>query len=292
MVLDRSTSPAPTAPSSPAARTSRATTSTGCWRRPPASRPSRCDAGCCWSARRGSCARARHAVGGGDRRRLRLAGRVLARVRARLRHPAERVRRPSPPLEAPNGIHFHPPAGLLVPGTAPARRDLTDRLVGHHLDRIRELLTAAAALPGGARARAAARVVLVWFEGEEASARADGRAARLHARGVGRGDHRRAGAETGGGAAAAPVRARRARLRPARARVRDRGAWDDAFVDALCEPPQAFTYGGVLAHVLSYGAIRREAFAGVLRELGADVPSSGDPIDWEASRPAPPRSDR
>ena len=52
--------------------------------------------------------------------------------------------------------------------------------------------------------------------------------------------------------------------------MRDRGAWDDAFVDALCEPPEAFTYGGVISHVLAYGAIRREALAGVLRELGAD----------------------
>ena len=45
-----------------------------------------------------------------------------------------------------------------------------------------------------------------------------------------------------------------------------------------------FTYGGVLSHILSYGAVRREALAGVLAELGAEVPTSGDPIEWEASR--------
>jgi hypothetical protein len=65
---------------------------------------------------------------------------------------------------------------------------------------------------------------------------------------------------------------------------RERGAWDDAFVDALCEPPQSFTYGGVIAHILSYGAVRRETLAAVLAELGARVPSSGDPIEWEAGR--------
>ncbi len=70
--------------------------------------------------------------------------------------------------------------------------------------------------------------------------------------------------------------------------IRDRGAYDDAFVDALCEPPEVFTYGGVLSHILSYGAVRREALAGVLAELGADVPSSGDPIEWEASRSRSP----
>lgn len=69
--------------------------------------------------------------------------------------------------------------------------------------------------------------------------------------------------------------------------IRERDAWNDAFVDALCEPPQSFTYGGVLAHILEFGAIRRHALQGVLRELGAGLPSSGDPIEWEArDRPA------
>jgi hypothetical protein len=77
-------------------------------------------------------------------------------------------------------------------------------------------------------------------------------------------------------------RAARDFSRVARA-IRDRGAWDDAFVDALCEPPQSFTYGGVVSHILAYGAVRREALAAVLRELGADV-SAGDPIEWEAGR--------
>jgi AraC family transcriptional regulator len=66
--------------------------------------------------------------------------------------------------------------------------------------------------------------------------------------------------------------------------IRDRGAWDDAFVDALCEPPQSFTYGGVLSHNLTYGAVRREMLASVLRELGADAVSEGDPILWETRR--------
>ena len=111
------------------------------------------------------------------------------------------------------------------------------------------------------------------------------RAARLHARGLGRRDGRAAGAR-------AATRARRILerfdavakgfARIARS-LRDRGAWDDAFVDALCEPPQSFTYGGVFAHVLEYGAIRREMLASVLRELGATL-AIGDPILWEMER--------
>lgn len=70
--------------------------------------------------------------------------------------------------------------------------------------------------------------------------------------------------------------------------IRDRDAWDAGFVDALCEPPQSFTYGSVVAHVIEYGAIRREALAAVLAELGAgdEEPTAGDPITWELGRSA------
>ena len=187
-------------------------------------------------------------------------------------------------LDAPNGIHFHPPAGLMLPG-APQRggRDLLDRLVGHHLARTRELLEAAAALPPEELARPLRPgFVATWFEGEEpdaatmcerlvftlevwVAAMAGLPAPEPGAELLERFD------------AAAKGFARIARS------VRDRGAWDDAFVDALCEPPQSFTFGGVFAHVLEYGAIRREMLASVLRELGAEL-SIGDPILWEMDR--------
>jgi AraC family transcriptional regulator len=188
-------------------------------------------------------------------------------------------------LDAPNGIHFHPPAGLLIPGAREpvARGDLTERMVSHHLDRVRELLEVAATLPSAELERPLRPgLVIVWFEGEEASA------ALMAERLVYTLEVWVAAIEgepfpLAGGAdlLGRHERASRAFARLAR-RIRDRGAWDDAFVDALCEPPQSFTYGGVISHVLSYGAVRREALANVLRELGARVPSSGDPVDWEA----------
>jgi AraC family transcriptional regulator len=36
--------------------------------------------------------------------------------------------------------------------------------------------------------------------------------------------------------------------------VRNRSAWDDTFVDALCEPPETFTFGGMFAHVITFNA--------------------------------------
>ena len=186
-------------------------------------------------------------------------------------------------LEAPNGIHFHPPAGLLIPGTREplARRDLTDRLVSHHLDRVRELLAVAATLPPEALERPIRPgFVAVWFEGEEASAAL--MAERLvYTLEVWVAAIAGEPVPSGGELARRFERAALGFERLAK-RIRDRGAFDDAFVDALCEPPQSFTCGGVLAHVLSYGAIRREALASVLTELGAQVPASGDPIEWEA----------
>jgi AraC-like DNA-binding protein len=188
-----------------------------------------------------------------------------------------------PKLDAPNGIHFHPPAGLLLPGAPRAANDLTDRLVGHHLDRVRELLAAAETLPADALERdVRPGAVLVWFEGEEPSA------ALMCERLVYTLEVWVAAMDgepiPEGGGPWSP-RFERAALRFERIakRVRDRGGFDDAFVDALCEPPQSFTYGGVLSHVLSFGAVRREALASVLRELGAEV-SEGDPILWEARR--------
>jgi AraC family transcriptional regulator len=189
-------------------------------------------------------------------------------------------------LTAPNGIHFHPPAGLLLPGVQrPGGSDLTERMVSHHLDRTRELLAAAAALPPDALGRPLRPgFVAMWFEGEEADA------ATMCERlvftlevwvaamaGLPTPEEQPETSLLERFDAAAKRFERIARS------LRDRGAWDDAFVDALCEPPQSFTYGGVFAHVLEYGAIRREMLASVLRELDATV-AIGDPILWEMNR--------
>ena len=73
---------------------------------------------------------------------------------------------------------------------------------------------------------------------------------------------------------------RDARRRPGQARRRragvprpgapivDEGRLDETFVDALCDPPQVFTYGGMIAHVLTFAAHRRVLVCGALADAG------------------------
>jgi AraC family transcriptional regulator len=65
------------------------------------------------------------------------------------------------------------------------------------------------------------------------------------------------------------------------ARIRDERAWDDSFIDALCDPPQSFTFGGVIAHVITYSAYRREVLIRALTELGVRDIEAGCPMEWE-----------
>jgi AraC-like DNA-binding protein/uncharacterized damage-inducible protein DinB len=65
--------------------------------------------------------------------------------------------------------------------------------------------------------------------------------------------------------------------------VRDRGAWDDTFVDALCEPPETFTFGGMFAHVMTFNAYRRLNALDALRRLGVDVDGFGCPTEYESN---------
>ena len=65
--------------------------------------------------------------------------------------------------------------------------------------------------------------------------------------------------------------------------VRARNAWSDTFVDALCEPPEKFTFGGMFAHVMTFNAFRRLAAMDALQRLGAPISGTGCPMDYEMS---------
>jgi len=65
--------------------------------------------------------------------------------------------------------------------------------------------------------------------------------------------------------------------------VRNRSAWEDTFVDALCEPPETFTFGGTFAHVITFNFYRRMLAIDALRRLGVNVEGFGCPEEYVAS---------
>jgi AraC-like DNA-binding protein len=65
--------------------------------------------------------------------------------------------------------------------------------------------------------------------------------------------------------------------------VRNRSAWEDTFVDALCEPPETFTFGGMFAHVITFNFYRRMLAIDALKRLGVSVEGFGCPEEYLAS---------
>jgi len=49
-----------------------------------------------------------------------------------------------------------------------------------------------------------------------------------------------------------------------------------------CQPPRVFTYGGMIAHVLTFAAVRRLVVLGAYESLGITDLEAGDPAPWVA----------
>ena len=63
--------------------------------------------------------------------------------------------------------------------------------------------------------------------------------------------------------------------------VRNRNAWGDTFVDALCDPPETFTFGGMFAHVITFNTHQRLLALDAMRRLGITVEGFGCPTEYE-----------
>lgn len=195
-------------------------------------------------------------------------------------------------LDAPNGVHFHPPGGLIVPADRQGgtEMDLTERLVEHDLWLTGQMLDRAATLseeqldapvpldhelqPYEADAPTV-RAMLdrlvktkeIWaaaYRGRKLAHDRDRSIESLQGR---FGESGREFAEI--------VH-----------EVRRRDAWETAFVDAVCDPPESFTAGGMVAHVLTFSAYRRQQLLIALERHGIDDLGIGDPIAWERARGA------
>lgn len=189
-------------------------------------------------------------------------------------------------IEAPNGVHFHPPGGLTLPGPTrgSTRMDFVDRMVGHDIAFTTRLLNRAAELPPEDLDRPLPPTWNLWNAGAQATLREilnemvankENWSATLAGR----------DAPQNGGDSIEDLKRRYAVAGKEFERlvkeIKARGDWDAGFVDALCDPPESFTYGGMLAHVATFSAFRRTMAVFAFRQLGVEDLGLGDPIEWE-----------
>jgi AraC family transcriptional regulator len=65
-------------------------------------------------------------------------------------------------------------------------------------------------------------------------------------------------------------------------RVVEGGRLDETFIDAYGSKPEVFTYGGLIAHVLTFAAHRRLLVLGAFESAGITDLGNGDPRLWVA----------
>src|SRR6202044_332441 len=181
-----------------------------------------------------------------------------------------RQRRSVHDLQTTNGIHFHPPGGLRLPATQRSdTMDVLTRMYDHHVELTGAIIDRLTGLPAevldqpielpveGIDDRPSLRAVCeklvrqleMWVAAVEGAT-----------------------SIPGGQASPAALRARLGQAAPRfRAVIADggaAGAGEDTFLDAPCQPPQTFTLGGALAHVLTFAAVRRTLAIGALESAG------------------------
>lgn len=187
-------------------------------------------------------------------------------------------------IASPNDVHFHPPGGLWLPATSEdTTMNLLVKMVEHHIWLVGEMVDRAAKLdvdtldkpitlsvepldPGATLRRLLSRLVgqmdmwqnVINGRGYDMSIEEHESTSDLRRR-----------LEVAGPAFLAEVR-----------RVVEGGRLDETFVDALCEPAEVFSYGGLVAHVLTFAAHRRLIVLGALESAGITDLGNGDPRLW------------
>jgi AraC family transcriptional regulator len=188
---------------------------------------------------------------------------------------------------APSGVHFQPPAGLRLPARRKAKgMDVLVRMVEHHVWLTGEMIERGARLDAavldapielsveGIDDDVSIRYLLdrlVWQE-EMWLASVDDRPFQV---------------PECGKQVTTPIAELRARHASAGSRfvalvdrLNDEGRFDESFVDTTCEPPRVFTYGGMVAHVLTFAAHRRSLLVGAFHSAGITDLGFGDPMHF------------
>ena len=193
-----------------------------------------------------------------------------------------RQRRSVHDLQAANGIHFHPPGGLRLPATQRSdTMDVLTRMYDHHVELTGAIIDRLTGVP----AEVLDQPIELPVEGIDTHPSLRALCEKL-VRQLEMWVSAVEGATSipAGQTSPAALRARLGQAAPRfRAVIADRvaaGAGEDTFLDATCQPPQTFTLGGVLAHVLTFSAVRRTLAIGALESAGVDDLGAGDPMHF------------
>lgn len=193
--------------------------------------------------------------------------------------------RPTPILlDTPNGVHFHPPAGIRLPSPKKVTSmDLLTRMIDHHVWLLDQLVERSATRSDDqldtpidvsvplvdddptVRSLLSRLIGQLHMWNEVIAVRSYDFAIEAHEP-LDSIRHRLA--EQG------PIFADQVRS------VIDQGRLDETFVFADDDPPKVFTYGGLIAHVITFAAHRRTLVVGALTPFGIDDLNYGDPREW------------
>jgi AraC family transcriptional regulator len=189
-------------------------------------------------------------------------------------------------LDTPNGVHFHPPGGLRLPAHSEVTdMDLLQKMVEHHVWLVGQIVDRAGQLP----AERLDEPIRVSVDNEDGRMTLRSIASRL----IGQMDMWNCAIETRDYDWSVEehesTRHMRERLdvvgpkflAQVRTFVSERRL-DETFVDALCDPPEVFTYGGMIAHVLTFAAYNRTLAVQALDQAGVGDLGYGDPMKWVA----------
>ena len=186
-------------------------------------------------------------------------------------------------IDAPSGIHFHPPNGLRVPARDKvSSMDLLRTIVDHHVWLLGRMLDQAATLSD----EQLDRPIEISVEGIDADptlrsllSRLVGQLGMWHAALAGR-EYDFAVEQ---GESVQSMRRRLDEVGPAFAaevgNLCDQDRLDELIV-CPGESVEVYTAGAMIAHVITFAAYRRTLAAGALHDAGCEDLDSGDPIRW------------
>ncbi|MFK4083221.1 helix-turn-helix transcriptional regulator [Kribbella sp. NPDC020789] len=192
-------------------------------------------------------------------------------------------------LDAPSGVHFHPPSGLRLPAHRKVTgMDVLSTMAEHHVWLLGEMIDRAGRLSTTALDQELAAPELdeppvtprrqldrmVWqldmwlaaVAGESFEFPAEGRRIELD-------ELRRQYDVTG------------PRFTELVNDLSTNNRYDETFVDTTCAPPRVFSYGGLIAHILTFAAPRRALVLDALQRENIDDLGFGDPIHWVTDAP-------